>query len=143
MKYMYNDLIKLEISARVHFYRKVGYPYIHALISTDTEVPVISSTPSTQNVNTAPGSPNATVSWTPPTASDNSGAAVTLTSDYSPGDTFPIGNTAVTYTATDSYGNTDTSSFYVLVTGKCESQLDNGRKYQTKDLTINSYVDAC
>ena len=100
------------------FYWKVGYPYLHALIFTDTEVPVISSTPSIQNVSTDAGSPNATVSWTPPTASDNSGEAVTLTSDYSPGDTFPIGTTTVTYTATDCYGNAATSSFDVVVTGK-------------------------
>ena len=57
------------------------------------------------------------MSWTPPTASDNSGEAVTLTSDYSPGETFPIGNTTVTYTATDAYGNTATSTFNVVVTG--------------------------
>ena len=96
----------------------MGYPYLHALFFTDTEVPVISSTPSIQNLNTDAGSPNATVSWTPPTASDNSGEAVTLTSDYSPGDTFPIGTTTVTYTATDCYGNAATSSFDVVVTGK-------------------------
>ena len=91
---------------------------LHFLFFIDTEVPIISNSPSTQNVNTDDGSPNATVSWTPPTASDNSGEAVTLTSNYSPGDTFPIGTTTVTYTATDAYGNTANSSFDVVVTGK-------------------------
>ena len=84
----------------------------------DTEIPVISGTPSTQNVNTEVSLPNVTVSWTPPTAIDNSGEAVTLTSDYSPGDKFPIGTTTVTYTATDTYGNVATSTFNVVVTGK-------------------------
>ena len=87
-------------------------------LSSDTEIPVMSGTPPTQNANTDASSPTATVSWTQPTASDNSGEAVTLTSDYSPGHTFPIGTTAVTYTATDAYGNTATSSFDVIVIGK-------------------------
>ena len=90
---------------------------------TDTEAPILSGTPSTKNVNTDDSLPTAIVSWTPPTASDNSGEAVTLTSDYSPGDAFPIGNTTVTYTATDTYGNIATSSFAVVVTGKYNSQL--------------------
>ena len=80
-------------------------------------------------MNTDPGSPNATVSWTPPTASDNSGEAVTLTSDYSPDDIFTTGTTTVTYTATDAYGNTGTSTFDVVVIGKYDSQLDNSRRY--------------
>ena len=93
----------------------------------DSEIPVISDTPSTQYVNTDDSSPTAVVSWTPPTRSDNSGEAVTLTSDYSPGDTFAIGTTAVTYTATDAYGNTATSSFDVVVIGKYNTQLVNSR----------------
>ena len=73
-------------------------------------------------MNTDSGLPNATVSWTPPTASDNSGEAVTLASDYSPGGTFSIGTTTVTYTATDAYGNTATSILIVVVTGKYNHQ---------------------
>ena len=96
-------------------------------LSSDTEIPIISNTPPTQNVNTDVGSPNATVSWTPPTASDNSGEAMTLTSDYSPGDTFAIGTTRVTYTATDAYGNTATSSFNVVVTGRYKKQFGSNR----------------
>ena len=85
-------------------------------ILTDNEAPVISTT-SSQNVYTDTGSSMAVVSWPLPTASDNSGEGVTLTSDYSPGDSFPIGNTTVTYTATDAYGNVATSSFEVKVSG--------------------------
>ena len=108
-----------------------------ALKNTESEDPVLSGTPSTQNVNTDAGSPNATVSWTPPTASDNSGDAVTLTSDHSPGDTFPIGTTTVTYTATDAYGNTATATFNVVVTGKYDRQLNANRKYT--NIIIKSY----
>ena len=89
---------------------------------------MLSGTPSTQNANTDDSLPTATVLWTPPTASDNSGEAVTLTSDYSPGDAFLIGATTVTFTATDTSGNIATSSFTVVVTGKYNRQLDLTRR---------------
>ena len=85
---------------------------------TDTEIPVIFGIPSTQNVNTDAGSAIAVVSWTPPIARDNSRKAVTLTSNYNPGSSFPIGTTTVTYTATDVYNNQAIASFDVIVTGK-------------------------
>ena len=81
-------------------------------------------------MNTDSGLPNATVSWTPPTASDDSGEAVTLTSDYSPGDAFSIGTTTVTYTATDAFGNTATSSFNVVVIGEYYRQFLMGYPIQ-------------
>ena len=84
---------------------------------TDNEAPIISDTSSTQNLTFVAILASAVVTWTVPTASDNSGEAVTLTSDYSPGDVFLLGNTTVTYTATDVYGNTGTYSFNVEVTG--------------------------
>ena len=77
---------------------------------------MISSCPSTQNANTDSGIATATVSWTPPTATDNSGTQ-TLTPDYNPGDSFPIGTTIVTYTSTDAAGNTDTCTFDIVVSG--------------------------
>ena len=43
---------------------------------------------------------------------------VTLASDYSPRDSFAIGTTTVTYTATDASGNTATCSFNVTVVGE-------------------------
>ena len=53
------------------------------------------------------------VSWTAPTATDTNG--VTLTSTHNPGDTFPIGDTPVTYTARDEAGNTGQISFTVSI----------------------------
>ena len=96
---------------------------LNVLIFTDTEIPTVLDTPSNKTVNTDARLPNARVSWTPPTAIDNSGEAVTLASDYSPGDTFPIGTTTVTYTAMDPYGNTATSTFNVIVIGKYAGQF--------------------
>ena len=90
-------------------------------------------------MNTDTNLPNATVSWTPPNASDNSGEAVTLTSDYSPGDAFPIGTTTVTYTATDAYGNTGTYTFNVVVTGITDSVQQRSRIYHINAITMNFY----
>jgi len=52
------------------------------------------------------------VFWTPPTAVDNC-TSVTMASIYSPGYSFPVGTTTVTYFATDAYGNVSTCSFTV------------------------------
>ena len=72
--------------------------------------------PSTTTENAGVNSNSAAVTWTPPTASDNSGQ-VTLTSTHNPGNTFTIGTTRVTYTATDPYSNEVTESFDVIVIG--------------------------
>ena len=55
-----------------------------------------------------------TVSWTPPTLS-NDCSLTTLTSNFDPGDVFPTGTTTVTYTGTDGLGNVFTCSFNVTV----------------------------
>ncbi|XP_038048994.1 uncharacterized protein LOC119722762 [Patiria miniata] len=54
-----------------------------------------------------PLQPAATVeiTWVSPSASDNSGASVTLASTHEPGGMFELGVTRVTYTATDQSGN--------------------------------------
>ena len=74
--------------------------------------------PANINQNTDANSNTAAVSWTPPTATDNSGEAVSLTSALNPGHLFSIGTTRVTYTATDQYSNEAMASFDVIITGK-------------------------
>ena len=69
------------------------------------------------NVNTEFHLATSAAWWTPPTATDNSGVAVTLTSNYIPGDNFTIGKTTVIYEAVDIYGNTANYSFDIVVTG--------------------------
>ncbi len=93
-------------------------------LTLDNEAPTISGMPSNINANTDSGLATTAVSWTAPTASDNSGGAVTLTSTHNPGDTFSIGTTTVTYTATDPNGNEATASFTVTVTGKIRSRCN-------------------
>lgn len=77
---------------------------------TDTIAPVISNCPVNQTVVGASGS--ATATWTAPTATDNCTMAG-VTSNYLSGTAFPVGTTAVTYTATDKAGNKSTCVFTI------------------------------
>ncbi len=74
----------------------------------DGQVPIL--TPCPANVTSC----NNIANWTPPTATDNCGPA-TVTSTHTSGSQFPLGNTTVTYTATDNVGNSSTCSFTVTV----------------------------
>ena len=81
-------------------------------METDDVLPIISGTPNdiTMYIASSSDAP-VVVSWTAPAATDNNG--VTLTSAHNPGDTFPLGNTRVTYTARDEAGNTQEVSFTI------------------------------
>ncbi|XP_072028523.1 uncharacterized protein [Amphiura filiformis] len=83
---------------------------------TDDELPTITGTPSDMTTTTDTNTATAAVSWTDPTASDNSGGDVTLTSDTTSGSHFPIGTSTVTFTAMDPSGNQATNSFQITVT---------------------------
>ena len=94
-----------------------GLIYFVQLGFADDEDPVISSTPADISQSTYATVATAVVTWSAPTASDNSGV-VTLTSTHNPGDTFSLGATTVTYTAVDAAANMATDSFTVTITGK-------------------------
>lgn len=79
----------------------------------DSSAPVFASCVS-DIVVTAGANCKATVSWTEPTASDNCGIAGVVRS-HAPGTEFNLGNTSVTYTATDIHGKVSTCSFNVSV----------------------------
>ncbi|XP_033099723.1 uncharacterized protein LOC117103263, partial [Anneissia japonica] len=79
--------------------------------------PEIQNCPVDQSVDTDIGSSSATVTWTPPTAIDNSNVNPTLTATIEPGTEFNIGTTTVQYIARDSSGNTAICSFMVTVIG--------------------------
>jgi gliding motility-associated-like protein len=81
----------------------------------DNEAPEITSVSNiTQNVDI--DSCSATVEYEPPTATDScEGVTVTLTEGLASGETFPLGVTEVTYTATDTSGNEVTTTFTVTV----------------------------
>src|SRR5262249_56757564 len=80
----------------------------------DTEAPAISGMPANVTMGTSPGPTSGVASWTAPTATDNC-SGVRLTSDHNSGESFPIGMTTVTFTATDAAGNVTSPSFTVTV----------------------------
>ena len=81
--------------------------------------PVITGIPDDTLQNTNQGSATAIVNWVEPTATDNSGSQ-TLTSNHSPGDSYPMGVTVVEYISVDLSGNTDTQSFTITINGNIE-----------------------
>lgn len=82
----------------------------------DNQVPVFTSCPGNITINNTPGLCSAVVSWAAPVATDNcSGVSVAQTAGPISGSAFPIGTTTVTFTASDSYGNTSICSFTVTV----------------------------
>jgi hypothetical protein len=81
----------------------------------DTTPPTL-SVPSGATGSTTDPSGTAAVTWPAPTASDLVDGSVAVSCDHAAGDSFPIGNTTVTCTATDSHNNAGSASFTVTVT---------------------------
>ncbi|XP_071804422.1 uncharacterized protein [Asterias amurensis] len=74
------------------------------------------------------GGTTATVDWTLPTVTDNSGVTPEVTSTYDPNSVFSVGNTFVIYTASDESGNV-ASCFFVVSVIQCSltiSSCSNG-----------------
>ena len=84
------------------------------VIVEDGEPPLILGAPTSVDTSTEPGVCTATATWTEPTFSDNCPGA-TLTSNHAPGETFSLGSTVVTYTATDAAGQVATATFPVTI----------------------------
>lgn len=92
------------------------HPMINtAATSRDTAPPVITGCPGATTVMVL-GATSGIVTWTEPTATDDSGAAPTVAQSHRPGDSFPAGSTQVQYTFTDQSSNSATCLF--PVTGK-------------------------
>jgi hypothetical protein len=108
----------------------------------DIELPVISNCPNNITVNAATDLCSATVTWTEPTASDN--CMVSSFNKTPAGNTFNVGTTSVTYTATDMSGNTKTCSFTVTVVDiqspkiTCPGNAMRGTAEGTCKYTINA-----
>ncbi|KAJ8041572.1 Hyalin [Holothuria leucospilota] len=85
------------------------------IVTEDTTPPTISNWPSDQTIVVELGVTSGVAVWTPPTATDLSGVAQIVSQTHTPGDSFPLGSTTVTYTYADASGNTDTCFFTVTV----------------------------
>ena len=84
---------------------------------TDNEDPAISC-PDSQTVNTDTSQSFATVTWTDPEGSDNSGQNPTITCGAMSGSQFEIGETKVDCEALDVSEKQKTCSFTITVEGK-------------------------
>jgi gliding motility-associated-like protein len=104
----------------------------------DAEAPTITNCPTNVAVNNTPGACGAVVTWTAPVITDNC-PGVTFTSTHTSGSTFPIGNTTVTYTATDAKGNMSICTFTVTVTDNEAPVLSNC----PADITVNQLFNIC
>ena len=99
-------------------------------MAVDDIAPVINNCPSSQNIQAPCNVPSQTVTWIAPTATDNLGGIPAVTSTHQPGASFPVGTTPVTYTFTDTSGNSAQCTF--TVTGKwnlCSYCLPWNRKH--------------
>ena len=82
----------------------------------DEEEPMFLSVPENITIVIGGHESSGNATWDIPRVWDNSGN-YTLSSTHKPGDTFNVGATTVTYTATDDAGNMVTATFVVYVTG--------------------------
>lgn len=80
----------------------------------DTQPPSIDC-PAPITVFNDPGDCGAVVSWTVPTPTDNCPGVTLTNASHTPGSFFAVGNTTVTYEATDASGNTNDCSFIIIV----------------------------
>ena len=89
----------------------------------DTQPPLIFC-PVDITVNAVAWESSAVVSWERPFATDNSRFLYPLVTNYEQGSRFPVGETKVTYTASDKSNNTASCSFIVTVIGKFKLNIN-------------------
>ncbi len=98
----------------------------------DTTGPVLAGVPSDINQTISSGN-SASVNFSTPTATDavdGVRTVITTRSDGQAGNVFPVGQTTVTFTASDTRGNTSTASFKVTITDS--SQQPQNTSYDIK-----------
>ncbi|MGJ3234387.1 HYR domain-containing protein [Marivirga sp.] len=100
--------------------------------------------PSTENCPTnitvfANANCESSATWDIPTFTDNCDSNPQVTSSHNPGDTFPFGETEVTYTATDDAGNEAICSFTVSVQDNTPPVFSS----IPDDLIVSTQEDAC
>ena len=131
---------------------------IQSITVTDDENPTISTSSSVSATNDS-GQCKATVSLAQPTTGDNCGVS-TVTSDAPGNSLYNVGTSTVTWTATDIYGNSSTTTQDVIVTdtespvistplavsatadaGSCESQVSISVVPVTDNCGVSSMVN--
>lgn len=108
------------------------------VIVEDHEAPAIIGVPSIVTVESEIGTCQAVVTWEQPSSTDNC-AVDTLVSDFLSGATFSIGDTTVTYSASDIHGNVTSASFVVEVLDS-EAPIAIG---MPEDITVSADAGVC
>ena len=113
--------------------------FVH--IVQDTIAPVISNCPDDFEVNfSTDAGCDLSVTWNAPSFLERCSSSETMiSSNFNSGDNFPVGNTIVTYEATDLAGNNSTCSFEVIVTGSDPITFDR----RPENITIPSQPGQC
>ncbi|XP_071819452.1 uncharacterized protein [Apostichopus japonicus] len=103
----------------------------------DNTPPVITGCPGDVTAFVPADANSAVVTWTEPTATDNSQVQLSLTQSHFPGSQFPLGTTPVSYTFTDASGNLATCSFNVIVTFEFADNVDPVVSNCPSDIVVN------
>lgn len=112
------------------------------IIITDTLAPTITSCPTDISVEADADNCGAIVEYELPEATDNCEVSLSLTTGIASGELFPVGETTVTYTATDLSGNTAECSFTVTVTDNIAPVITCPEDITTCDPVVNYSYDA-
>ncbi|NRA75657.1 MAG: HYR domain-containing protein, partial [Planctomycetes bacterium] len=104
----------------------------------DTEAPEIVGLPEVIEASTDAGECTGTIEWDLPSFTDNC-LVVNTMSTHDPGDVFPIGDTVVTYSASDSADLITTVAFLITVSDQEQPQI-NGLP---SDLVVPNDTGAC
>ena len=91
----------------------------NTVIEVDSTAPVISNCALSATYTVSVGTSSRIVTWTEPTATDNSGMMPAVTKSHQPFDSFRVGMTQVTYTFTDQAGNAASCSFTIIGISDC------------------------
>ncbi|XP_071821532.1 hyalin-like [Apostichopus japonicus] len=102
----------------------------------DTEEPDVDCPPDV-NINVPFNQPFDFVSWSEPTATDNSGVVYLVGSSHSPNTAFPVGVTNVTYTYQDPSGLTNSCTFSVaVISNELDTVPPNITNCPDRDITV-------
>ena len=111
-------------------YNNTGTASFAITILNPAVLPTITIPPEDNGISVvATSSSGAAVAYTLPTAKDLFNAPIPVTCAPASGSTFPVGTNPVSCSATDSYGNTGSSSFSITVTKLCTTVCNYGTCY--------------
>ncbi len=102
----------------------------------DVTPPIFQTCPT--NISLTTTGTTAIATWAAPTATDNCTTTPSVTSNFTSGQSFPIGSTTVTYTAKDAKNNAATCSFNIIVTVSTTCTPSVPTKIFAKDITATT-----